>query len=141
MKSKRFILMLGLLPLLASCSSSKTDMGMGMSMDMHHECPTTRPHVTLVAKGGVVNAKATSLNIAPDTIRVGAGCSFEIRFPRASGKFAGTTSAAAGWLNVTSTDAFPIVITVPEGTTADIYKYAIEVADFGTLDPRVKVIN
>ena len=126
MKALRIISLLALLPLL----------GTGASWAVEH-CPVQPKHVILVAKSGGEQGPA-SLAVHPAVVVVRQGCSLEIWIPP------GTTVTTKGkgdensWLNKSSSGA-PIIISVAQNQTAGLYKYEIEVAGFGMLDPYVRV--
>ncbi len=124
MKTSRIVLLLGLLPVLGACSPINGQ-----------TCPDR--HVNLIAKTGNERAP-TILQVKPDTIVVKEGCSFEVRF--SGGLSVSTVGKTQAWLTKSSQSTSPIEITVPSGKERlDPYKYAINVDEFGTLDPRARV--
>jgi hypothetical protein len=48
----------------------------------------------------------------------------------------------AGWLNATSAEGSPMVLTVPpDAAIGTTFKYTLEVTGVGTIDPGIRVIN
>ncbi len=125
MKSSRIVLLLGLLPVLGACAPMNGE-----------TCPLR--HVSLIAKTGGERAP-TILKIAPDTIVVKEGCSFEVRF--ANGKSVSTNGGTETWLTEGPQSVSPIIIAAPSDKGGKTYKYTIDVAGFGTLDPRARITH
>ncbi len=124
MKLSRIVLLLGLLSVLGACSPINGQ-----------TCPDR--HVNLIAKTGNERAP-TILQVKPDTIVVKEGCSFEVRF--SGGLSVSTVGKTQAWLTKPAQSNSPITIKAPSGTAQEkAYKYAIEVDEFGTLDPRARV--
>ena len=126
MKALRIISLLALLPLLGTGASSAAE-----------DCPPQPKHVNVVVQAGGEHGPAT-LAVHPAIVVVSKGCSLEIWIPP------GTTVTTKGkgdensWLNKSSSGA-PIIISIAPNQTEGLYKYEIEVAGFGMLDPYVRV--
>ena len=127
MKALRIISLLALLPLLGTAAS--------------WACPPHPKHVTVVIQSGGEGG-AASLAVHPAIVRVKENCTFEIEVPPGmTVKTYALDKNAKSWLNKSS-DVNPIIITAPalaNGIDSKDYKYKIELEDFGTLDPYVKV--
>lgn len=123
MKTSRIVLLLALLPILVSCDFFAPG----------KFCAKRQVHVKL--KGGS-ETKPAFLEIKPAQISVKRGCSFKIKF---SGGITLETQSGEGWLRHGATAVSPIVVSVPIAQRKDTYKYNIEVAGFGMLDPRARV--
>ena len=126
MKALRIISLLALLPLL----------GTGASWAVEH-CPVQPKHVILIAKSGGEQGPA-SLAVHPAVVVVRQGCSLEIWIPPGS-KVKTDGGEGNDWLTKTSQGTAPIVISVALDQALGLYKYKIELEDFGTLDPYVRV--
>jgi len=123
MKTSRIVLLLALLPVLVSCDFFAPG----------KFCAKRHVHVKL--KGGD-ETKPAFLEIKPAQISVKQGCTFKIKF---SGGITLETKSGEMWLRKGATDVSPIMVSVPMAQGKGIYKYNIEVAGFGMLDPRARV--
>ncbi len=122
MKTSRLALLLGLLPILGSCDFFAPGVFCALR------------HVNVKIKGDS-ETSATYLQVNPAQISVKQGCTFTIKFK--SGLTVSTDSGEA-WLTKGASGK-PIVVSVPMAQAKGIYKYDLEVAGFGKLDPRARV--
>ena len=122
MRLSRIVLLLSALLIVGACAAPG-----------ELRCPNRQ--VNLIANTGGENSP-TTLQVRPDTIVIKPGCSFKLRLP--AGKTVSTNSAKA-WLTKSPQSGTEIEFTAPEDEEEDTYKYSVEVAGFGTLDPRARV--
>ena len=103
------------------------------SVAARSDCPPR--HVTVhISDGG--EAQPAVLRVTPAIIRVGKGCSFEVRVP--PNKTVKTVGQNKSWLNGQGNSA-NFSINVPATEASGDYKYTVEVVGFGILDPRARV--
>jgi hypothetical protein len=127
---------------LAGCSSSATRLAkkqLEAEVTVDFEVACRNRLVTLSHRAN------SSINAHPPYIEVCRGTTVTINIEpsnRPTRSIPQSNESDATWLNGTSADGSPIILTVPmNAAVGATFKYTLEVTGVGTIDPGIRIIN